>query len=250
MIAVAAVCGAAFGSFLNVVCFRLPRGESLVRPRSRCPACGHPIRPWDNVPILSYLLLRGRCRDCGASIPLRYPLLEALTAALVVAVVATKHGAAAVALGVVLVVVVVPAAAIDLSDRIVPNRLTGAGAACALTLGTILDPAGEPVRLLSAVVAGGALAALSLAYPRGMGMGDAKLTAVLGLLLGPFVGVAFAVAVLSGLVGGVAVALRSGAARVGKVAIPFAVFLAFGAVCALFFGHPLVHLYSHLVLAR
>src|SRR5207302_3044586 len=184
-IAFAGVMGALAGSFLNVVVHRLPRRESLVRPASHCPHCGVPVKPYDNIPILSFLLLRGRCRNCSGRISPRYPLVEALTAALCVGVVLSHQSAAGIALGVTLVLLVVPAALIDLEHRIIPNRLTAAGAVLALLIGVALDPAGEPERLIDGAAAGGFLLIAALAYPGGMGMGDVKLAAVMGLLLGP-----------------------------------------------------------------
>lgn len=248
-IALSGVLGAVFGSFLNVVAFRLPRGESVVRPRSRCPACGTPIKPYDNIPLVSYLLLRGRCRACKAPIPWRYPLIEALTAGLCVAVVLTRHGAAPVALGLCLVLLVIPAAAIDLAYRIIPNRLLAVGGLAAVAFGSALDPGGEPKRLIAAAAAGGAFFAIALLYPQGMGMGDVKLIAVLGLLLGPGVAVCLLAALASGTAVGLwLVATREGVGR--KTAVPFGPFLAFGGLAALFFGHPLVHLYIHQLLGR
>src|SRR5579884_1439432 len=117
-VALATVLGAAIGSFLNVVAYRLPRRESLIHPPSRCPGCGTAIRPQDNIPVLGWLLLRGRCRDCGIRISARYPVVEALTAVLAVAVVLARHGVHDLALGLTLVVVLMPAALIDLDHRI------------------------------------------------------------------------------------------------------------------------------------
>ena len=122
----AGVLGAVFGSFLNVVVHRLPRHESLVTPASHCPKCGTPVKPYDNIPILSWLMLRGHCRGCGAGISVRYPLVEALTAALCVGAVLAHHSAAGIALSVTLILLVVPAALIDLEHRIIPNRITAA----------------------------------------------------------------------------------------------------------------------------
>jgi leader peptidase (prepilin peptidase) / N-methyltransferase len=243
-IALTGVLGAVVGSFLNVVSFRLPRHESVVRPGSRCPACATPIKPYDTVPVLSWIMLRGRCRSCGASISPRYPLVEALTAALCVAVVLTRSSAAGIALGIALVFVVVPAAAADLMSLVIPNQIVAAGAALALLLGSILDPGGEPGRLIAGAAAGGGLLAIVLAYPRGMGMGDVKLAAVIGLFLGLSVLPALLIAIVSGSLVGAVVIARKGV-RVGrKTALPFGVFLALGALVALFAGHPLIHWYS------
>jgi leader peptidase (prepilin peptidase)/N-methyltransferase len=198
-LSLAAVAGLVVGSFLNVVAHRLPRGVSLVTPGSSCPGCGAAVRPYDNVPVLSWLALRGRCRDCRAPIAVRYPLVEAATAALAALVVAVHWGdPARLPLGVVLVAVLVPVTLIDLDHRLIPNRLTGPAALLALGVGVVADPAGEPERLLAALGAGGFFLLAALAYPGGMGMGDVKLAAVLGLFLGVAVMPAIAVALVAG----------------------------------------------------
>jgi leader peptidase (prepilin peptidase) / N-methyltransferase len=251
----AGVLGAVFGSFLNVVAYRLPRRESLVKPRSRCPSCGAPVRPYDNVPILSWLLLRGRCRGCSARISPRYPLVEAGTALLCAGAALHSGTAAGIALAAVLILLLVPAALIDLEYRIIPNRLTGTGALLGLALGTALDPAGEPTRLIAAAAAGGFLLAAALAYPGGMGMGDVKLAGVMGLFLGSAVAPAMLIALLSGVLVGAAVVARrdrsesghraAGGRAVGKTAVPFGPFLAFGGIVAIFAGQPIVDWYLH-----
>ena len=241
----AGVLGAIVGSFLNVVVYRLPRHESLISPASHCPACGTPVRPYDNIPILSFLLLRGRCRSCSQRISPRYPLVEALTAALCVGAVLVHHSAAAIALGIVLILLVVPAALIDLEYRIIPNRLNATGAVAALAIGLALDPAGEPQRLIAGAAAGGFLLIAAIAYPGGMGMGDVKLAAVMGLLLGRAVAPAILIALLAGVAAGVAVIARKGAAEGRKTAIPFGPFLALGAVAGVFVGPDLVTAYLH-----
>jgi leader peptidase (prepilin peptidase)/N-methyltransferase len=241
----AGVMGAVFGSFLNVVAYRLPRRESMVRPRSRCPSCGAPVRPYDNVPVLSWLLLRGRCRDCSAQISARYPLVEAATALLCAGAVLSSDTAAGIALSVTLVLVLVPAALIDLEHRIIPNRLTGAGALLALALGSALDPAGEPVRLIAGAAAGGFLLFAALAYPGGMGMGDVKLAGAMGLFLGSAVAPALLIALLCGVLAGAGIIARKGARTGRKTAIPFGPFLALGGIAAIFAGQPIVAWYVH-----
>jgi len=243
-IALTGVLGAVAGSFLNVVSIRLPRHESLIRPASRCPGCGTPVRPYDNVPVLSWLLLRGHCRSCHEPISPRYPFVEALTAALCVAVVLTHSSASAIALGIALVLIVGPVAVIDVTDLVIPNPLVAVGAAAALALGTALDPSGEPERLIAGVSAAGALLAIAIIYPRGMGMGDVKLAGVMGLFLGIAVIPAILIAVISGSIVGAFVIAKKGVRAGRKTALPFGLFLAFGAVLALFVGHPLVHWYS------
>jgi leader peptidase (prepilin peptidase)/N-methyltransferase len=246
--AFAGVMGAVAGSFLNVVAHRLPRRESLVRPRSRCPRCGTPIRPNDNVPVISWLLLRGRCRSCSAPISPRYPLVEALTAALCAGAVIAHHAASTIALDIVLILLVVPAALIDLEHRVIPNRITAPGALLGLAIGTILNPAGEPERLVAALAAGGLLLLAALAYPGGMGMGDVKLAGMMGLFLGPPVAVALLIALLAGAALGAVVIARKGARKGRKTAIPFGPFLALGALAAVFVGQPLVDVYlNHFV---
>jgi leader peptidase (prepilin peptidase)/N-methyltransferase len=239
------ILGAIFGSFLNVVVYRLPRHESIVTPASRCPGCGTPVKPYDNIPILSWLLLRGRCRGCAEPISPRYPLVEALTAALCVGVVLAHRSASGIALGAALILIVVPAALIDLEHRIIPNRITLLGAVLALVLGTALDPIGEPGRLIAGAAAGGFLLIAALAYPGGMGMGDVKLAGVMGLFLGSAVAPAILIALLSGVLAGAVVIAHKGAATGRKTAIPFGPFLALGAIVAVYAGQPLVQFYAN-----
>jgi leader peptidase (prepilin peptidase) / N-methyltransferase len=236
--------GAMIGSFLNVVVYRLPRRESLVRPASHCPSCGAGVKPYDNVPILSWLLLRGRCRSCSAAISKRYPLVEALTALLCVGAVLAGGNAATIVLNVTFILLLVPIALIDVEHRIIPNRLTALGAMLALAIGTALDPSGEPERLIAGVAAGGALLLAALAHPGGMGMGDVKLAGVMGLFLGSAVAPAMLVALFAGVLFGALVAARKGARAARKTAIPFGPFLAFGSLVAVFAGEPLVNLYT------
>ena len=243
----AGLLGAIAGSFLNVVAYRLPRRQSLISPGSRCPQCLTPVKPYDNVPIVSFILLRGRCRSCSATIPLRYPIVEALTAALCVGAVIAHHSAASIALSVALILLLVPAAAIDIEHRIIPNRLTALGAVLALGIGLLLDPSGEPERLIAGAAAGGFLLIAALAYPGGMGMGDVKLAGVMGLFLGRAVAPAIAIALVAGTVAGIAVIARKGAREGRKTAVPFGPFLALGALVAVFVGQDIVSAYlNHL----
>ena len=235
--------GLIVGSFLNVVIYRLPRGESLVTPRSHCPGCDRPVRPRDNVPVLSWMLLRGHCRDCHEAIPGRYPLVEAATAGLYVAVVAVHGSGASLALGLILVTVLIPAAAIDLEHRIIPNRLLAVGVIAALAAGTALDPSGEPARLIASAAAGGFLLLAVLAYPGGMGMGDVKFAAFIGLCLGRAVAPAMLAALISGLIVGALVIARTGVRAGRKTAIPFGPSLAAGAVLGILVGGSIVNWY-------
>jgi leader peptidase (prepilin peptidase)/N-methyltransferase len=246
--AFAGVLGAIFGSFFNVVSYRLPRRESLVAPASHCVKCDAPIKPYDNIPVLSWLLLRGRCRSCQAPISMRYPLIEATSAGLCVAVVLGKESAAGIVLGLALVALLMPAASIDLEHRRIPNAITLPGCLLAIGLGFALDASGEPARLLAGLGAGGALLAVALISPRGMGMGDVKLATMIGLFLGKAVIPAVLVALLAGTIVGAVVIARVGVRAGRKTAVPFGPFLAFGAIVSLFAGDQLVNWYSTSVL--
>ena len=239
----AAVIGALFGSFLNVVAYRLPRGESLARPRSRCPGCATSIKPYDNVPIVSWLALRGRCRACGSRISARYPLVEAATAVLCAAVVLAKGFDQDALLGIVLVLLLVPVTLIDLDHRIIPNKLMIVGAFVGPTLVLVTTPDRIVEHLIAGVAAGGFFLLAALAYPRGMGMGDIKLAGVLGLFLGRAVGPAVFIALVAGTLVGALIMARKGVAEGRKTAVPFGPFLALGGVVALFAGDAMVDWY-------
>ena len=239
--------GLVAGSFFNVVAYRLPRHESLVTPGSHCPGCQAEIKPYDNVPVFSWLLLRGHCRSCRQHISARYPLVEALTAALAVAIVVTKHGAHDLALGLVLLAVLVPVALIDLEHRIIPNLVLAPAAVAAIAIGLATKPSGVPEQLIAGAAAAGFLLIFLLAYPKGMGMGDVKLAGVLGLFLGRSVGPAILVGVLAGAIVGAALMSRVGVNQGRKTALPFGPFLAFGGVVGILAGPALVHFYLHSV---
>jgi leader peptidase (prepilin peptidase) / N-methyltransferase len=239
----AAVLGAVAGSFLNVVAYRLPRGESLSRPRSRCCRCKAPIRPHDNIPVVWWLLLRGRCRTCGTPISPRHPLVEAGTGALCALVVIDKGADADALLGLALVLLLVPIPLIDLDHRIIPNRLTLTGAVAAPVILALTDPGALPGHAIADVAGGGFFLLALLAYPSGMGMGDVKLAAMLGLFLGRDVGPAIFIALLTGTLVGAVVIARKGAREGRKTAVPFGPFLAFGGMVALFAGDAMVDWY-------
>ena len=242
-VVIAAVAGLIAGSFFNVVIARLPRHESLVRPGSHCPHCGHAVRPYDNVPVLSWLILRGRCRDCGEPISARYPLVELLTGALFAAVVIDSGADRHVWLGLALVCVLVPVAFIDLDHRIIPNAILLPGAVAAVGIVAATEPSKLPEHLIAGVAAAGFFFVAVLAYPRGMGMGDVKLAGVLGLYLGRAVGPAILVALLSGTLVGVVIIARKGTREGRKTAVPFGPFLALGGVVGLFAGPDIVDWY-------
>jgi leader peptidase (prepilin peptidase) / N-methyltransferase len=239
--------GLVIGSFMTVAVHRLPRGESLVAPRSRCPSCGAPIEPRDNVPVLSWILLRGRCRRCGAPISVEYPLLELATAGLVV-LAAIRHPDPWRAGLVAGLVAMMPAITlIDIRHRIIPNRLTYPALllfpvviALAWLVGDAVDPLSG---LIGLGLFGGGLFVIAL-ISGGMGLGDVKLAALVGLVLGSlglrYVGVAAGAAILLGGLGGI-VALAMGRDR--KSAIPFGPYLAAGAVVAGLWGAPIADWY-------
>jgi len=240
--AVAFLPALAVGSFLNVVASRLPEGRSVVSPPSACPHCGTEIRPRDNVPVLSWLLLRGRCRDCGGPISGRYPAVELATALLVAGCFADFGVSLHAAAGAVFCVALVVISAIDLEHRIVPNKIVLPAAAVVLALMLAWKLSIEwPVAGLGASLF---LFLAALAYPRGMGMGDVKLALLLGFATGKSVPVAVFGGMVAALVPSVVLLARHGAAA-RKMAIPFAPFLALGGVVALFAGNHLVHAYLH-----
>ena len=245
MIAVfaAAIGGLLVGSFLNVVAHRLPRGESLVRPRSRCPECGTQLRAIDNVPVISWLALRGRCHHCGASISARYPMVELVTGALYIAVVVSQDDAVRIVLGLLLVTALVPITLIDLELRIIPNLITGPAALAAVVAIAALDSDFLPEALIAGAAGGGFFLVAAILYPRGMGMGDVKLAGMLGLYLGRAVAPAIFIALIAGVVVGAAVIARKGAKEGRKTAVPFGPFLALGGVIAFFAGADLVDAY-------
>jgi leader peptidase (prepilin peptidase) / N-methyltransferase len=232
--------GLALGSFLNVVAARVPQRRSLVTPGSACPGCAAPIAWYDNVPVVSYVLLGGRCRSCRAPIGLLYPAVE-LTAALLVAGCVLAFGLTPDALvAAAFCCVLVAVSAIDLKHRIIPNRIVLPAAAVALPVQTLLHP--SPQWALGALGASLFLFLAVLAYPAGMGMGDVKLALFMGAVLGKAVAVAMMLGMVAALVPGLFLLARHGS-KARKMAIPFGPFLAFGAVIALFWGDSLLEAY-------
>ena len=235
--------GLALGSFLNVVAARVPLRRSLVHPASACMACETPIAPRDNIPLYSYLRLRGRCRACGVRIPLRYPAVELATALLVAGCV-VRFGVLADALVAAFVcAVLVAISATDLEHRIVPNRIVVPAAAVVLAAQTALHP--RPEWAIGAVGASGFLLLAALFYPAGMGMGDVKLALLMGAALGRVVPVALLLGMVSALVPSAVLFARHGAGA-RKMGIPLAPFLALGTVVGLFAGHALLDAYLSL----
>jgi len=242
-VALAFLGGLVVGSFITVVAHRVPRGESIVGPRSRCPGCGATIAAYDNVPVFSWLLLRGRSRCCGEPISRRYPLTElALGVFYAVTTAVLYDEGTELALGLVFVTVLLAITLTDLERRIIPNKILLVGAVLAVAIAAVGDPGSLPERAIAAVGAGGLLLLVALAYPQGMGLGDVKLAAVMGLFLGREVAAAILVALLAGSLLGLAMIARRGASA-RKQAIPFGPFLAFGGVIGLLFGDQLVDWY-------
>ena len=241
-VVVVALFGLLVGSFLNVVIHRLPRGESLARPPSSCPACGARIKPYDNIPVFSWLLLRGRCRNCGAQISARYPLVEAATAAAFAGAALTRGVDDDLALWLPLAAVLIAITFIDLDHRIIPNKIVVPAAVWGL-VGTVLF---RPDNIDDALIGGGAaflfLLIAAVVYPAGMGMGDVKLVGVMGIYLGSGIAPAMLIGFLVGSVVGIAIMAREGrAAR--KKAVPFGPFLALGGLVGIFAGPELVDWY-------
>jgi leader peptidase (prepilin peptidase) / N-methyltransferase len=245
-----AALGLVIGSFLNVVVWRVPRGESIVRPPSHCPSCGHKVRPRDNVPVVSWLLLRGRCRDCHAPISARYPLVE-LATGVVFVVLAVRIGFAwELPAYLYLGAIGVALAMIDIDVKRLPNAIVlPSYVVVAVLLGAAAAIEGEWATMLRAVLAGMALYAfyflLMLVYPRGMGFGDVKLAGILGaylgwlgwgeLVVGSFLGF------LVGGVFGLALMVVGRAGR--KSAIPFGPWMLLGALLGILWGGALADLY-------
>jgi leader peptidase (prepilin peptidase)/N-methyltransferase len=242
--------GMVAGSFISVVAHRVPRGLSILGPRSRCPSCGGPIAAYDNIPVISWLLLRGHCRQCGGRISPRYPALElGVGAAFLATVLVLWNDPAQLALGLVLVATLAAVTLTDLELRIIPNRILLASAVACVAIVAFTDPAGLAGRAIGAGAAGGVLLLAALAYPRGMGMGDVKLAALMGLYLGRAVAPALLVALLAGALVGVGLMLRDGAGA-RKRAVPFGPFLALGGLVGLLAGSQLVDWYLNTFLSR
>jgi leader peptidase (prepilin peptidase)/N-methyltransferase len=242
--------GLVAGSFISVVAHRVPRGLSIVGPRSRCPSCGAQIASYDNVPVLSWLLLRGHCRRCGEGISPLYPAVElGLGATFLATVLALWGDPVQLALGLLFVATLAAVTLTDLELRVIPNRILLASALAGLTISVLADPASLPERGGAAAAAGGVLMLAALAYPRGMGMGDVKLAALMGLYLGRAVAPALLVGLLAGALFGVALMLREGAAA-RKRGIPFGPFLALGGIVGLLAGNQLLDWYLGTFLQR
>ena len=238
--AVAFAPGLALGSFLNVVAARVPLRRSIVRPPSACMSCAQELRWYDNVPLLSYAVLRGRCRHCGVRIPLVYPAVELLTAVLVAGCVLAFGLSAEAAIAAFFCAVLVAVSAIDLEHRIIPNRIVLPATVIVLVANMARDLG--PQWAIGALGASGFLLAAALAYPAGMGMGDVKLALLMGAALGKTVPVALMAGMLAAMIPGLVLFARHGK-KARKMGIPFGPFLALGSVVALFWGHGILDAY-------
>ncbi len=240
-----ALSGLVVGSFLNVIAYRVPIGESIVTPRSRCPSCGTQIAGYDNIPVVSWVVLRAHCRHCKAKISVRYPLVELATCVLFVGCGLQLGTDPELWPALALMATLVAVTATDLEHRIVPNKVLLVSAPLALVLWAVADPSRLPENLLAAAAAGGLFLLINLIHPKGMGMGDVKLAGVIGLYLGSAVGAALAVGVVAGTVVGLAAARLAGAKgkEARRYAIPFAPFMALGGVVGQFWGTEIVDWY-------
>jgi leader peptidase (prepilin peptidase)/N-methyltransferase len=238
------VLGLVLGSFVTAVAHRVPRGISIVAARSECLACGAQIAAYDNVPVLSWVLLRGRARCCDARISPRYPLTELGLGLLFALTVAVQWGdtVAEVAIDLVFLTMLAAITLTDLEQRIIPNKILLAGAILCLAIAAPTDPSGLPERAIAAAAAGGLFFFVALAYPAGMGLGDVKLAATMGLFLGRAVAPANLAALLVGSLVGLALIARHGS-QARKMAVPFGPFLALGGVVGMLAGDQLIDLY-------
>jgi leader peptidase (prepilin peptidase) / N-methyltransferase len=242
-IAITGLFGALVGSFLNVVIHRLPRGESIVSPGSHCPSCDSPVRAVDNIPVLSWLVLRGRCRNCGAPISPRYPAVELVTAAAFAAVVATRGFDEDLWLQLPFVACLIALAGIDLDHQLLPNKIVYPMAAYGLVASALVDFDDFPEHLIAGAGAFTFLLIVVLVYPAGMGMGDVKLAGAMGVYLGLSILPALLTAFLTGTLFGLAIIAREGA-QARKTAVPFGVFLAIGGLVGVLAGPELIDLYE------
>jgi len=239
-----ALLGLIAGSFLSVVAHRVPLGESIVAPRSRCPNCGTQIAAYDNVPLFSYLALRGRCRHCDAKVPATYPLLEAGLAAVFVAILLRyPDDGIEIALGACLAATLATITLTDLEHRVIPNKVLIVAALVAVGLLVAGDRDALAEHAIAAAIAFAVMFLIAIVYPRGMGMGDVKLAAVMGLYLGKAVAPALLIGFAAGALFGLALIVSRGA-EARKQAVPFGPFLALGGLVAIFVGPDIVDWYT------
>jgi leader peptidase (prepilin peptidase)/N-methyltransferase len=241
------VIGAVVGSFLNVCVHRIPSGESVVFPASQCPSCKQPIAPYDNIPVFSYVLLRGRCRSCKGRISPRYPFIEALSGFAAVATLAFDGLSPQFLIHFAFLAALIVITFIDLDHQIIPDPISLPGIVVGFLAALFLDDPTWLASLSGILLGGGVLWAVAEGYYRltgreGMGGGDIKLLAMIGAFLGwQAVPVTLLISSLGGTFVGFGLLLLQG--RDTRVPIPFGPFLAFGAICALFYGNELIAWY-------
>jgi leader peptidase (prepilin peptidase)/N-methyltransferase len=226
-----------------VVAYRLPRGESLVKPGSHCTVCGEHVKPWDNIPVVSWLLLRGRCRGCGERISPRYPVIELMTGVVFAAIALVNGVDLDLLVELPFAAMLIAVAGIDLEHRIVPNKILLPMAVYGVGATALVDAGRLPEALIAAAAAFTFLLVVALIHPKGMGMGDVKLVGVMGLYLGASIAPALLIGFLSGSLVGVAIMAKHGAADGRKRGVPFAPFLALGGLVCLLVGPELIDLY-------
>ena len=239
--AVSAALGLVVGSFLNVVICRLPHHESIVRPGSRCPGCGAAIKPYDNIPVFSWLVLRGRCRACGTRISVRYPMVEAITAGAFVLAYWRIGLDWPLMVAWAFIGALVAVAFIDFDHMIIPNRIVLPGAVVGLIAAVALQPERWWVYLVGSLGAGAFMFALVMVWPGGMGPGDIKMALFMGAVLGSQVVIALFAAFFIGSLAGMFMLLVQKRSR--KEKIPFGPYLALGGVLAILVGESLLHSY-------
>lgn len=246
---VAGFIGLIIGSFLNVVIYRVPQGESIVFPGSHCPQCGRVLRPWELIPVLSFLLLQGRCKACRAQISWRYPLVELLTGILFFYKTYLEGGfSVGLIFNLVFVSFLIALAFIDLDHFLLPDLLVYPLLGLALIRVLLLPGTGWLPYLSGAVLAGGGFWLITKIYPQGLGFGDVKLAAALGAYLGfpQVLAVIFLASLLGSVIGGMGLLLKGKGLR---QEIPFGPFLAAGALIMLYWGEYLIAAYSKWFLA-
>ena len=245
-----AAIGLCIGSFLNVVIYRVPIGQSIATPPSRCRKCGYQLQWYDNIPVLSWLFLRGRCRKCGVGVSMQYPIVELVTGALFVLVIWMTPPGPLLATRLILVCILIALFGIDLEHQILPNVITLPGIAIGVLL-SLIAPPGWKDALVGVLLGGGVLYAIAGAYylwrrEEGMGMGDVKMLAMIGAFLGWKA--VLVTLVLSSFAGAIiGVALMAAQRGTMKFALPFGTFLAIGAIVSMFVGEPLVAWYAGLL---
>ncbi len=247
LLLLALLMGLSIGSFLNVVIYRLPLGQSLVSPGSRCPKCGYQLRWYDNVPVLSWALLGGKCRQCRAPISVQYPIVEIVTGVLFVLVVWLTPVGPLLASRLILVTILVALFGIDLEHQILPNSITLPGIVIGLMF-SVTAPPGWQDALIGTLLGAGILYGIAAAYyavrrEEGLGMGDVKMLAMIGAFLG---WKAVLVTLVLSSFSGAAIGMALIAAQRGgmKLALPFGTFLALGALAAMLAGEPLITWYA------